>query len=241
MVLRHTRGGSSAVGQVRSAFQTFLQFRWDQLLFDKKLTAGPLRSSHDAEVRQRAALILIKRGELSRAAELLVSPGLAPATAEVAERPAAKHPPREKNVPTSCKAFQSLSLSRLEFFKTLRNTPKGSGCGPSGWKYEHLKALVSRSTTAECLFSVCDLIAQGKIPTAIHEVISSSRLIASPKENGDARPIAIGECLWRLTAKVICIQKSHSIRIFSQYNMEWLSKGQGASDTSCEPAFGVKP
>ena len=113
-------------------------------------------------------------------------------------------------MPTSCEAFQSLSLSRLEFFKTLQNTPKGSGCGPSRWKYEHLKALVSRSTTAEGLFSVCDLIAQGKIPPAIHEVISSSRLIASPKENGDVRPITIGECLRRLTAKVICIQKKES-------------------------------
>ena len=210
MVLRHTRGGSSAVGQARSAFQTFLQFRWNQLLFGKKLTAGPLRSSLNAEVRQRAALILIKRGELSRAAKLLVSPELAPATAEDAERLAAKHPPREKNVPTSCEAFQSLSLSRLEFLKTLRNTPKGSGCGPSGWKYEHMKALVNRSTTAEGLFSVCDLIAQGKIPPAIHEVISSSRLIASPKENGAVRPIAIGECLRRFTAKVICIQKKES-------------------------------
>ena len=163
-------------------------------------------------------------------------------TAEVAERLAAKHLSREKNVPTSCEAFQSLSLSRLEFFKTLRNTPKGSGCGPSGWKYEHLKALVCRSTTAEGLFSVCDLIAQGKIPPAIHEVISSSRLIASPKEIGDVRPIAIGECLRRLTAKMICIQKKGSFNSLFPANTTWsgCQRGHGASDTSCELAFGVK-
>ena len=45
-------------------------------------------------------------------------------------------------------------------------------------------------------------------------LITSSRLIALPKGNGDVRPIAIGETLRRLSAKAICLQLRSS---FSSY------------------------
>ena len=92
--------------------------------------------------------------------------------------------------------------------------PRGSGCGPSGWKYEHLKVLSSNCVIADSFFSVCDLIAKGSFPSSVSGLLSGSRLIALPKTGGDIRPIAIGECLRRVTAKVICRQKKESFATY---------------------------
>lgn len=92
--------------------------------------------------------------------------------------------------------------------------PKGSASGPSGWNYEHLKVLIERDTTAESLFSLCDLLAKGHIPDGAAKLLSASCLVALNKPNGDVRPIAIGECIRRLTAKTICAQKRESLATF---------------------------
>lgn len=62
--------------------------------------------------------------------------------------------------------------------------------------------------TSNLLFTVCSLIASGDVPCSILPLLSSSRLIALPKSGSDVRPVAIGEVFCRLTAKVICHQKS---------------------------------
>ena len=45
------------------------------------------------------------------------------------------------------------------------------------------------------------------MPPEIAKLMSSSRLIAFPKSNGDVRSIAVGDALRRLTARAICVQK----------------------------------
>ena len=92
--------------------------------------------------------------------------------------------------------------------------PRGSGCGPSGWKYEHLEVLSDNSVIADSFVSVCDLIAKGSFPSSVSGLLSGSKLIALPKTGGDVRPIAIGECLRRVTAKVICRQKKESFATY---------------------------
>ena len=54
---------------------------------------------------------------------------------------------------------------------------------------------------------MCAAIASGSLPISIWPLLSSSRLIALPKANGDIRPIAIGETQRRVTARAICFQK----------------------------------
>lgn len=160
---------------------------------------------------QKAALRLVRCEELSRAAKLLTSPGLAPLSEAVAAKLAKKHPPRVDDIGRilGVDSFSSIDLSRSTFFETVLSLPRGSGPGPSGWRYEHLKILAESGATADGLFSVCSLIAKGIIPECI-----ASRLIAIPKSNGDVRPIAIGESLRRLTAKAICNQKKESFGQF---------------------------
>ena len=70
--------------------------------------------------------------------------------------------------------------------------------------------MLESDITADCLFSACSAIAQGILPEAASNLLSSSRLIAIPKPNSDVRPIAIGECIRRLTARALCVQmKAH--------------------------------
>ena len=49
-------------------------------------------------------------------------------------------------------------------------------------------------------------IATGSLPDPISHLLSSARLIALPKQNGDVRPIAVGDVLQRLTARYLCCQ-----------------------------------
>ena len=113
------------------------------------------------------------------------------------------------------------------FFDTIRRSPRGTGAGPSGWRYEHLKALLDNCSTADLLHSVCSSIASGTIPESALNLLTASRPIAIPKPiaNGDVRPIAIGEALRHLTAKSICVQKKDSFTHFSAlYNTESLPR-----------------
>ena len=59
---------------------------------------------------------------------------------------------------------------------------------------------------------MCSVIVRGQLPQAISRLLSTSRLIALPKKNGDIRPIAIGEVFRRITAKAICTQLRSDFR-----------------------------
>ncbi|XP_062510762.1 uncharacterized protein LOC134186742 isoform X2 [Corticium candelabrum] len=77
----------------------------------------------------------------------------------------------------------------------MKKAPKGSGCGPSGWR-------------------VCSIIAAGLVPEPITKLLCAARLIALSKSSGDVRPIAIGEVFRRITAKTICSQYKDSFSKF---------------------------
>ena len=131
------------------------------------------------------------------------------------ERLKQKHPVRSENIVfNDVDANSPISLKRAIFLEAIKKVPRGSGAGPSGWRYEHLRLLMENLLTSDLLFEVCCLLAKGKLPSNVIPLIASSRLIALPKGNGDVRPIAIGETLRRLTAKVICLQLRPS---FSSY------------------------
>ena len=97
---------------------------------------------------------LVRNGELSRAARVLVSSGLAPATEETVQKLAAKHPARNYEIPdmTPSANSETVKLSPKYFTNNIRNSPRGSGSGPSGWRYEHLRVLIDDPIY---LFSAC--------------------------------------------------------------------------------------
>ena len=87
----------------------------------------------------------------------------------------------------------SIQLKKSVFLESLRKCPRGSRADPSGWRFEHLRVLKDNASTSDLLFSLCSLIAEGKVPFSAVPLLSCSCLIALPKLNGDVRPIAIGE------------------------------------------------
>ena len=221
MILCHLRGGSSGLKQAHSNFKDFLDFRWEQLLSRGSMSSSRDFCSSDASNQHQAALRLVRCGEISRDGKLLVSRGLAPVSAEVADKLASKHIARVKAIPTPSKFCEPITLSRSAFLATVAKLPRGFGCEPAWWKCEHLRALSGNSVIADSFFSVCNLIAKGSFPSSVSGVLSGSRLIALPKTGGDVRPIAIGECLRCVTAKVICRQKRRLLPlILSLFNME---------------------
>ena len=145
---------------------------------------------------------------------MLLSPGLAPVSADTIVKLTLQHPARVKSVPCPEVLPQSTSLSESLFFATLSKLSKSSKSGPSEWNFDHFKALASRSTTDGKFFTVCNLIARRSIPHGIVELLSASRLVALSKPSGDVRPIPVGECIRQLTAKTLCLQKKESFSSF---------------------------
>ena len=97
-----------------------------------------------------------------------------------------------------------------------RNLHGGSAAGWSGWRFEHLKCLLSGVSTGNLLIEVFSLVASGHIPEFASRALSSSRLIALPKSNGDVRRIAIGEVFRRASARAICFHmRNHFARFFA--------------------------
>ena len=120
------------------------------------------------------------------------------------------------DIPDMPSPAMHISLSKQHMFNSIKKSPRGSGCGPSGWRYEHLKVTASDTVSAEQLHFAFSCIANGSVPVSIARLLSSARLIALPKASGDVRPIAIGEVFRRVTAKCICAQmKSEFSNFFS--------------------------
>ena len=202
--------------EVKAIYTRFLQFHWQELILNRSHLS---RSTPSTEVDQRkkAALSLVHCGELSRASRVLTSQGFAPATDDTVAQLLSKHPHRmisshrpEETSKVESDSVNPISLKKEAFFNAIRKAPRGSGAGPSGWRYEHLNTLLENDLTCELLYLVCSLIAGGKVPNSVLPLLTASRLIALPKANDDVRPIAIGEVIRRATAKAICSQMNSS-------------------------------
>ncbi len=201
-----SRGGRASSKQVKSLYHQFLNFEWGSLA--KFNESQPSKTTVDNRLETRkAALRLIRCGELSRASRVFMSSGLAPPTSQTVKKLSDKHPKSKKEISQRKYTSDQISLSRSQLFKAIQSSPNGSGTGPSGWRYEHFRVLLENEELADCLYFACSCIAQGNLPDPVTSLLSSSRLIALPKPNGDVRPIAIGETLRRLTAKAMCMQK----------------------------------
>ena len=105
--------------------------------------------------------------------------------------------------------FKSLILSQChlksEHYFIVKSCPiptdskvsEGSGCGRSGWRYEHLRFLIVNCSVSDLLYKVCSVITRGQFPQSLSCLLSASRLIkaASFSQENDVRPIAVGEVL----------------------------------------------
>lgn len=85
---------------------------------------------------------------------------------------------------------------------------RGAAPGPSGWRPDHLLALIKHpgSSVAQDLAPVIKAIANNELDPTSRLAMFSARLFALEKANGGVRPIACGETLRRLTGKILLQQ-----------------------------------
>ena len=143
---------------------------------------------------------------------MLTSSGLAPDTDDTRQKLEKKHPdPFESCVTPVATDSAAISLCHEVILKALKTTPRGSAPGPSGMRFEHLKPCLDSRDLCDLLCGVVQSVVPGNPPIEIGQALAASRLIGLAKENGDVRPIAVGECLRRLCARCISLQEKASM------------------------------
>ena len=94
----------------------------------------------------------------------------------------------------------------------LNSFPKDTACGPSGLRIQHLidaAEVPLQLPITSSIIEIVNLLASGQVPSQVAKYLAGGSLIALEKHKPDCppdvRPIAIGECLRRLTGKCLCI------------------------------------
>ena len=103
----------------------------------------------------------------------------------------------------------------------LHSFPKGTDCGPSGLRIQHLievAGIPMQSPICAALRDIVNLLLSGKVPVSVAKFMAGGSLVALEKNKPncllDVSPIAVGETLRRLASKCIrAIVKNKGFRI----------------------------
>ena len=166
----------------------------------------PEASTQESKNATRA-LRFISEGQYSRAAQSMMSAGIAPPTPKNIREMRDKHPQAEIPDLSPPPDTQSLQLTSSQVHKSIKSFKRGSAPGPSGLRAEHLKVTIKasshshtdRATTAITKFS--NMLLAGHVPKEVAPYFCGAKLHGAIKKDGGLRPIAVGEILRRLAAK----------------------------------------
>ena len=160
----------------------------------------PPSPSSDSRIARAKA-----RGFISRATRCLFQRGLAPLVPSTVESLRKLHPPSSGApcpiLPDSAPRIHvdGVVLSGL----VMRKVANGSAPGPSGWTGELIKALVGDADCLAGLVALVEDIINGDLDDSARKYLLSSSLIASEKDSGGFRPIAIGDVFYRLACHYV--------------------------------------
>ncbi|KAK3238690.1 hypothetical protein CYMTET_51318 [Cymbomonas tetramitiformis] len=213
------QGVKQGVAQViKERCARFLRGEWEGLHAE---VPGDRRAVAEANEERvlRDAVRLVKDGQLGKAAKRLELAKLAPATEETLLKLERLHPAgtgRRQDVGEDRRrelGGQALELDEKTFDDVMRNLPRASGPGSSQWRWEHMWA-VHVSGGRDALLEVCNHLAASRAPAGVREWLAGARLVALLKDDlgVNVRPIACGEVLRKLVAKVICRQRAKALR-----------------------------
>jgi hypothetical protein len=172
------------------------------------------RGGQDPEERSQEqrnaerARVLAQEGEYTRSLQALTSAGMATQSAATNTEMRAKHPAASSelgDLPTTDAA--PLSFTQQDVMKAVGKFRRGSAPGPSGLRPEHLKcalkAAPNRGDRAlEGLTKLLNIMVAGAVPESVAPFLCGARLHAALKKDGGIRPIAVGNLLRRLVAKL---------------------------------------
>jgi hypothetical protein len=142
---------------------------------------------------------------------------------DVAEELKKKHPSpsRELFFPDPSKPGDiSLIVNEQNVREAINSFPAGSSPGLDGMRPQYLKDIISLSAgeagqkELRALTKLCNFLLSGQLPSEICHLLYGASLCALNKKDGGLRPIAIGNCLRRLTSKLACFQSRNIVNSY---------------------------
>jgi hypothetical protein len=146
---------------------------------------------------------------------------------DVAEELKKKHPSpsRELFFPDPFKQGDiSLIVNEQNVREAINSFPAGSSPGLDGMRPQYLKDIISLSAgeagqkALRALTKLCNFLLSGQLPSEICHLLYGASLCALNKKDGGLRPIAIGNCLRRLTSKLACFQSRNIVNSYLSAN-----------------------
>lgn len=183
--------------------------RWERLLDDARGPAPARAAPPSPDALRARAVAQVRRGELSRARQLLTSSPQAPGTAatlaalsDPERRPPAPRSPVSQAV-LDYQPQVPLPLSAHDLADALRTSKRGSAAGLSGATAEHYKVLLDDEDALELFARAATALANGAAPPEVLSALALARLTALAKPNGGVRGIATGDVLRRLVSRTL--------------------------------------
>jgi hypothetical protein len=173
----------------------------------------------DAE-QMRRVVKLAMEGSLSRAVSSLGAAQIAETNDTTLAAMLKLHPQRDapnvfwtdQQIADSITTIPSVTDKQIK--TVLSSFPPSSAAGPSGLSPGLLAAMcrVRSSTIAVKLAAVVTHVMHGLVPLEARKVIYGAKLFALVKKNGGLRPVACGETLRRIAAKLLLAQQKKKIQ-----------------------------
>jgi hypothetical protein len=162
--------------------------------------------------------------DIKGAVKLLSSDdSLASFNEDVAEELKKKHPSpfRELFFPDAFKTGDfSLIVNEQNVREAINSFPACSSPGLDGMRPQYLKDIISLSAgeagqrALRALTKLCNFLLSGQLTSEICHLLYGASLCALHKKDGGIRPIAIGNCLRRLTSKLACFQSRNIVNSY---------------------------
>jgi hypothetical protein len=114
----------------------------------------------------------------------------------------------------------SLIVNEQNVREAINSFPAGSSPGLDGMRPQYLKDIISLSAgevgqkALRALTKLCNFLLSGQLPSEICHLLYGASLCALNKKDGGIRPIAIGNCLRRLTSKLACFQSRNILNSY---------------------------
>ena len=162
-----------------------------------------IRPATEASNIKRAIRLLREDGQVGKAAKALGSLGVAPMNEETVEALRRLHP---QSPPPNIEKKEEGTSFKIDFQllqQVMRSFPKGTACGASGLRAQHIIDLLGTKNKkfAVTFVALLQNLADGKAPASLAPLLASAPLLALLKKDGSIRPVAIGEILRRIVSK----------------------------------------
>lgn len=221
LLRKPSRGGGAGRREVLHRFDLFRSGDLPRLLelLHRSMTtyeSGIRSSTLSIDQINNRVSSLLDVGEVSRAAATFSQAPLAPGTSVTLDalrsnRAQVAQPLSAEVLGFECSGAPVLTSQIL--VDCLRSAGRKKSASLSGWRNEHMRPLLESPEAWDAFTSVCQFIAEGRLPQCIQDVFRLARITAAIKPDGvRIRPLAAGDSLRRLVGRALARQCTEQVR-----------------------------